>query len=90
MNTHLVYCMQYVPYTPGLYTVVTFKSNSKASKRNAGLRSMHVLRNTNKRLSVGLHVIYMNLATRVNDLISTHGGKKDAYKFLSSVCKVAS
>jgi len=48
--------LQYDPYTPGLYTVVTFKWYIKASKRNAGLRSLHVLGNTNKRLSVGLHV----------------------------------
>jgi len=41
--------MQYVPHTPGLYTVGTFKCYGEASKRNAGLLSMHLLGNTNKR-----------------------------------------
>jgi hypothetical protein len=74
MNTYCVYCMQYVLYTPGLYTVVTFKWYIKASKRNAALRSMYVLGNANKRLSVGLHVVY-EPSHGINDLISTHGKK---------------
>jgi len=48
--------MQYVPYAPGLYAVVTFKWYIKPTKGNDGLRSIHVLGNSNKSLSVGLHV----------------------------------
>jgi hypothetical protein len=89
MHTYLVYCMQYVPYTPELYTVLTFKCYIKASKRNSGLRSMHVLGNTNKRLSVGLHVIY-EPSHWINDLISTHGKKKKMRTVFELRCKVAS
>ena len=48
MNTYLVYCMQYIPYTPGLYTGITFNWYIKACKRNDDLRSLHVLGKTKK------------------------------------------